>query len=88
MEDYETYDVNVRDAGVLFYAKVIEDYEPPTESGDDSAQQLALSEGEGAPATTWADMAWTATVAALLGCCVQLVRGLPPRRRAPPDPNP
>ncbi len=31
MEDVETYDVNVRDAGVLFYAKVIEDYEPPTE---------------------------------------------------------
>lgn len=45
------------------------------------ARALALSEGEGAPATTWADMAWTATVAALLGCCVQLVRGLPPRRR-------
>ena len=52
------------------------------------ARALALSEGEGAPATTWADMAWTATVAALLGCCVQLVRGLPPRRRAPPNPNP
>ena len=31
MEDVETYDANVRDAGVLFYAKVIEDYEPPTE---------------------------------------------------------
>ena len=31
MEDVETYDMNVRDAGVLFYAKVIEDYEPPTE---------------------------------------------------------
>ena len=46
MEDVETYAVNVRDAGVLFYAKVIEDYEPPSESGDDSAQQLVLSEGE------------------------------------------
>mmetsp|Transcript_7322 Transcript_7322/g.14640 ORF Transcript_7322/g.14640 Transcript_7322/m.14640 type:complete len:497 (+) Transcript_7322:56-1546(+) len=45
------------------------------------ARALALSEGEGAPATTWADMAWTATVAALVGGCVQLVRGLPPRRR-------
>jgi len=45
------------------------------------ARALALSEGEGAPATTWADMVWTATVAALVGGCVQLVRGLPPRRR-------
>ena len=35
-----------RDAGVLFYAKVIEDYVPPSEAGDDSAQQLSLSEGE------------------------------------------
>ena len=26
--------------------QVIEDYEPPSESGDDSAQQLVLSEGE------------------------------------------
>ena len=45
------------------------------------ARALALSEGEGAPATTWADMAWTASVAALVGGLVQLVRGLPPRRR-------
>jgi hypothetical protein len=35
-----------RDAGVLFYAKVIEDYIPPAEAGDDSPQQLTLDEGE------------------------------------------
>jgi hypothetical protein len=35
-----------RDAGVLFYAKVIEDYIPPDEAGEDSAQQLSLTEGE------------------------------------------
>ena len=46
MEDVVTVEANARDAGVLFYAKVIEDYEPPTESGDDSAQQLVLREGE------------------------------------------